>query len=196
MVKASVRNITFKLGFIVVPKALAMARLSVVPSPLVIPPPSTSRFHPLAQYCPISLHLTAKTLPQAGTLLLSTRWHPTATHLLAPYCYSPAGTLLHLLRSVDLFSVTPSRGIALPLWLLSNALDRCNDVHARASGFSGPTVSVFSPFNNHLSTPLRPAFVVFQQAVSFVFGSLLKGLGLSTCTFLCILSLCVWGLLS
>jgi len=32
--------------------------------------------------------------------------------------------------------------------------------------------------------------------VSFVLGSLLKGLGLSTCTFLCIVSLRVWGILS
>jgi len=30
----------------------------------------------------------------------------------------------------------------------------------------------------------------------FCFGSLLKGLGLSTCTFLCIVSLRVWGILS
>jgi len=173
-----------------------MARLSVVATPLAILPPSSSRFRPLAPYCPISWHRTAETLPQAGTLLLSTGWHPTATHRLALYCYSPAGMLLFILQSFDLSSVTPSHGIALPPWLLSNALDRCNDLHDRASGFSGPTVSVFSPVDHYLSTPLRPAFRVFELAVSFVLGSLLKGLGLATCTFLCIVSLCVWGILS
>jgi len=49
---------------------------------------------------------------------------------------------------------------------------------------------------DHLSTPLKPAFLVFEQAVCFVLGSHVKGLGLSTCTFLCIISLCVWGILS
>ena len=143
-----------------------MARLSVVASPPAILPPSTSRFHPLASYCPISWHLTAKTF--------SPGWHPTAPHRLVPYCYSPAGTLLLLFRSVDPSSVTPSRGIALPLWLLANALDRCNDLHSRASGYTGPTVSLFSLVDDHLSSPLRPAFLVFKQAVSFVLGSLLK----------------------
>ena len=157
-------------------------------------PPPPSRFRPLAPYCPLS-------------------WHPTATHRLASYCYSPAGILLLIvvgghplcpvaplallpLRSFGLSSVTPSHGIALPPWLLYNAIDRCNDLHDRASGLSGPTVSVFSPIDDRLSTPLRPAFLVFEQAVSFVLGRLRKGLGLSTCTFLCIASLRVWGILS
>jgi len=59
----------------------------------------------------------------------------------------------------------------------------------------GPLLE-FSYVADHLSTPLRPAFLVFEQAVSFVLGSLLKGLALSTCTFLCIVSLRVWGILS
>jgi len=59
----------------------------------------------------------------------------------------------------------------------------------------GPLLE-FSYITYHLSTPLRPAFLVFEQAVSFVLGSLLKGLGLSTCTFLFIVSLRVWGILS
>jgi len=87
MGKASVTNITVSLGFVVVPKALAMARLSVVASRLAILPLPPSRFRPLAPYCPLSWHLTATPLPG---------WHPTATHRLAPYCYSPAGTLLVL----------------------------------------------------------------------------------------------------
>jgi len=128
-----------------------MAHLSVVASPFAILPSPPSRFCPLAPYCTFSWHLTAKTPP----------W-------LAPYCYSPAGTLLLLLylplRSVDPSSVTPSRGIALPLWLLSNALDRCNDLGNRVSGYSGPTVSVFSLVDDHSFTPLRPAFPVLVQS--------------------------------
>jgi len=112
----------------VAPKALAMALWSVVASPLAILPLPPSRFRPMARYCPISWHLAAKTPPPAVTVLLPSGWHPTATHGLAPYCYSLAGTLLLRLRSVDPSSVTPSRGIALPPWLLSNALDRCNDL--------------------------------------------------------------------
>ena len=86
MGKASVSNITVPLGFAVAPKALAMARWSVVASPFVILPLPPSRFCPLAPYCPISWHLTAKNS--------SPGWHPTAPLWLAPYCYSPAGTLL------------------------------------------------------------------------------------------------------
>jgi len=67
-----------------------MARLSVVASLLAILPLPPSRFRPLAPYCPISWHLTAKNSspgwhptahpPPAGTLLLLTGWHPTAHH--------------------------------------------------------------------------------------------------------------------
>jgi len=57
-------------------------------------------------------------------------------------------------------------------------------------------VLLFSPGDDHPSTPLRPGLRVLEQAVSFVLGSLRKGLGLSTCTFLCIVSLHVWGILS
>jgi len=80
MGKASVSNITVLLGFVVVSKALAMARLSAAASLLAILPLPSSRFCPLAPYC---YH------PPLG-------WHPTAHHRLAPYCYSPAGTLLLL----------------------------------------------------------------------------------------------------
>jgi len=88
MGKASVSNITVSLGLAVTPKALAMARWSVVASPLAILPLPPSRFRPLAPYCPLSWHLTAKNSspgwhptappPLAGTLLLLTGWHPTA----------------------------------------------------------------------------------------------------------------------
>jgi len=54
MGKASVCNITVPLSFVVCPKALAMARLSVVDSPLVILPLPPSQFCPLALYCPFS----------------------------------------------------------------------------------------------------------------------------------------------
>jgi len=59
----------------------------------------------------------------------------------------------------------------------------------------GPLLE-FSYVADHLSTPLRPAFLVFEQVVSFVLGSLLKGLGLSTCTFLSIVSSNVWNISS
>jgi len=78
MGKVWVSNIVVSLGFVVVPKALAMARLSAAASLFAILPLSSSRFYPLAPYC---YH------PLPG-------WHPTAHHRLAPYCYSPAGTLL------------------------------------------------------------------------------------------------------
>jgi len=195
MGKASVSNITVSHGFVIVPKALAMAvcRLWLARSrSFLLPPPGSVRWHHTA--------LLAGTLllnpPQASTLLLPTGWHPTTTHRLAHYRYSPAGTLLLLFRLVDPSSVTPSRGIALPPWLLSNALDPCNDLHDRTSGYSGPTVSVFSLVDDRPSTPLMPAFQVFEQAVSYILGSLRKGLGLSTGTFLCIVSLRVWGILS
>jgi len=61
------------------------------------------------------------------------------------------------------------------------------------SGYGWPTVPVFSPFDDHLSTPLRPAFLVFEEAVPVVLGSLLKRLGLSTSTCLGSVSLRVWG---
>jgi len=43
---------------------------------------------------------------------------------------------------------------------------------------------------------LGPRKGLRTAVVSFVLGSLQKGLGLSTCTFLCIVSLRVWGILS
>ena len=92
--KVSVSNITVQLGFVVVPKALATARLSAVASRLAILPPSISRFCPLAPCCPVSWHLTAAFLSLAGTLLLAVGWHPTARRRLAPYCSPSAGTLL------------------------------------------------------------------------------------------------------
>jgi len=63
MGKASVSNITVPLGFIVVPNALAMARVSVVASLFAILFSPTSRFCPLAPlllqqlapYCPLIL---------------------------------------------------------------------------------------------------------------------------------------------
>jgi len=142
MGKASVSNITVSLGPAVAPKALAMARWSVVASPLAILPLPPSRFCPVAPYCPLSWHLTAKNSshgwhptappPLAGTLLLLTGWHPTA-HLPGwhPFC-SVAPLALLPLRSFRPSSVTPSCGIALPPWLcptLGNDVMTCPTVH-------------------------------------------------------------------
>ena len=69
----------------VVPNALAIARLSVVASLLAISPLPPSRVRPLGPYCPFSWYLTANLLPGL---------HPTAPHRPAPYSNSPAGTLL------------------------------------------------------------------------------------------------------
>jgi len=147
-----VSKTTVPLGFVVVPKALAMAPLSAAASLLAILPPSSSRFCPLAPYC---YH------PLPG-------WHPTAHNRLAPHCYSPAGTPLLLtgwhptalcrwrasplpgrsarrlpFRSVGLSSATPSRGIALPPWLGPTPwidLMTCLTVQ---HGFGGPSTGVF-----------------------------------------------------
>jgi len=142
MGQASGSNLTVSLGLTVAPKALAMARWSVVASPLAILPLPPSRFRPLALYCPLSWHHTAKSSALG--------WHPTAPPLwLAPYCYSLAGTLLLTfpagipsprwlrrpslpLRSFGPSSVTPSRGIALLPWLgptLGNDGMTCLTVH-------------------------------------------------------------------
>jgi len=71
----------------------------------------------------VRLHPTAKFHSLAGTPLLIIGWHPPATRRLARYCSSllagiPSARWLRSpifpLRSSDLSSVTPSRGIALP----------------------------------------------------------------------------------
>jgi len=125
-------------GLVVVRKALAMARLSVVASPFVILPLHPSRFRPLAPHCPISWPLTANLphrlapswSPPAGTLLLLTGWHPTSHHRwmapplpggsarlpsLSPLRFTlPSQTLLRLrlimvLHCLRVFSQTPTR---------------------------------------------------------------------------------------
>jgi len=137
----------------------------------LLPPPCSVRWH-----CPAPLAGTLLlTSPPAGTLLLLNRWHLTAIHPLVPYRYSPAGTLLLLFRSVDPSSVTPSRGIALPPWLLSNALDRCNDLPDGTSWFRWALYWSFhmSPINN----PLPARRVSVRQSLFFCFGEPAEGFG-------------------
>ena len=106
MGKASVSNIAVPLGFVVSPKALAMARLSVVATPLAILPLPPTRCSPLAPYCPFSWHLTAKTPPRLAPYCSpSLAGIPSASWLRSPI-YPP--------RLLDPSSVTHSCGIALP----------------------------------------------------------------------------------
>jgi len=172
-----------------------MALLSVVASPLAILLLSPSRFRPLAPYCPISWHLTAnpphRLAPYcsspAGTLLLLTGWHRTAHHrwLASPL---PSGSVRHLpFRSVGPSSVTPSRGIALPPWLCSTPWIDVRTCLTVQHGFGGPSTGVFLCRRSTILSS-RAAFVAVG-VFSFVLVSLRKGLGLSTCTFLCIVSL-------
>jgi len=77
--QASVSNISVLLGFVVLPNALAMARLSVVASLLTIIPLSSSRFCKLALLLPLSAPWLAPYCPpSAGPLLLHSGWHTRA----------------------------------------------------------------------------------------------------------------------
>jgi len=58
-------------------------------------------------------------------------------------------------------------------------------------GFGGPSTGVFLCRRSTILSP--PAAFLAIRLFSFVLVSLGKGLGLSTCTFLCIVSLRVWG---
>ena len=62
--------------------------------------------------------------------------------------------------------------------------------------FGGPSAYEFSRVGDHLSSPPGPERALEQPSFLLFLGCLLKGLGLSTCTFLCIVSLRVWGILS
>jgi len=142
-----------RLGLVVVPKALAMACWSLVASPFAILSPPASQFCPPAPYCPLSLHLTALPPPwpapycysPAGTLLLLMGWHPTAQWLRSPH---------YPLPSSPSSSVTPSRGIAQPPWLpptpWSNAVITGATIYAYDVS---PHSSGFPPTHDHYSLP-------------------------------------------
>jgi len=201
MGKASVSNITVSLGLLVVPKAVAIARLSAAASLFTILLLSSSRFCRVGPYCYHPLpgwHPSAhRRLPpycssSAAPLLLLTGWHRTAPlrWLASPL---PGGSAHRLpFRSVGPSSVTPSRGIALPLWLCPTPwidVMTCLTVH---HGFGGPSTGGFLCRGSTILFP-RAAFLAVS-VFSFVLVSLRKGLGLSTRTSPCILSLPVRGL--
>jgi len=52
--------------------------------------------------------------------------------------------------------------------------------------FGGPSIYEFSRAGDHLSSPPGPERALARPSFLLFLGSLLKGLGLSTCTFLCI----------
>jgi len=195
MGKALVSNIRVPPRFHCRPKALAMARLSVVASPLVILLLSFSQFCPLALLLPPFLSL-------AGTRLLPIGWHPTATLWLAPYCSSslagiPSARWLRLPSTLSDWVSPPWLRLVVVLHCLRGYCPMpwidvltCPTVHR---SFGGPSRLEFSYVAGHQSSPPWSPFVAVQ-IFSFVLVSLRKGLGLSTCTFLCIVSLCIWGI--
>jgi len=196
MGKASVGNITVPLRFVVVPKALAIARLSAAASLLAILTPSPCRFCPLSPYCyhplpgwhPTAHHQLARYCHSlAGTLLLLTGWHPTA-HRRWLASTLPGGSARHLpFRSGGPSPVTPSRGIALPPWLCPTPWIDIMICLTIQHGFGGPSTGVFLCRRSTILS-LRAAFLAVG-VFSFVLVSLRKGLSLSTCKFLCIVSL-------
>jgi len=189
MGKASVTNITVSFSFIVVSKALAMARLSVVASPLAILPPPPSQFCPLAPYY---------YFPLLG-------WHPTALHQMAPYCPSLTGipsarwfhSHLYPPRSSHSASVTPGHSIALPPW--PPPMPWSTDVITGAAvAFQFDVGLLFRWFSymrdQSILSPRAPFVAV--EIFSFVLVGLGKGLALSTCMLIRIVSLCVRGIFS
>ena len=170
-------NITGTVGFFVFPKALVMARLSVVASPFAMPPPSPSRFCPLVLY----YHY-----PDPGG-------HPTAHHRLAHYCSPLAGipcvqwlcSPFYSPRSSRSCSVTPTHGMALPPWLppmpwsndriTSAAVVYCSSVGQPSRGFQTKERSLSSPSSQRL---------VALANISFLPDSLPNGWALFTCPFL------------
>jgi len=165
------------LGLVVVPKALAMACLSVVASPFAILPPPPSRFCLLAPYSPLSWHLTASPplwlapycYSPAGTLLLLTGWRPTARWPRSPL-YPP--------RSSQSSSVTPGHGIALPPWLPPTPWS--NNVMTGAavvySSSVGPLFPWFSKKSAITILSLRPAFLCLSETF-FCLGLPAEGFG-------------------
>jgi len=78
MGKVTVSNITGSLSFVVVRIALAMARFSVLASPLAILPPPLPGLSPCTVLLDSSPWLACDCCLSAGTLLLLTGWHPTS----------------------------------------------------------------------------------------------------------------------
>jgi len=180
MGKDSVSNIRVPLGFAVIPKALARARLSVVASALAILPLPRARFRALALYCTISWHLTANLPPRlapycsppAGTLLLLTRWHPTAHHPgWHPLC--PVAPLA-LLSPSDRSTLPRLRLVVVEHCLHGNGPTHWIDVMTCTTArvvLMGPRVSVFSHVGDHLSSPSGPERVLELPSFLFFWGA-------------------------
>ena len=149
----------------------------------LFPPPGSVRWHHTA---PFSWHLSA--YPPG--------WHPTATHRLAPYC--PVAPLASLSTPSDAFLLGYAQSwYCTASVAAANALvKQCNYQRDRCLRLRyQPTFLWFSSKARSLSSLSGPRFEALAK-LSVVQGSIRKGLDLSTCTFLCIVSLRVWRLLS
>ena len=175
MGKALVSNITVSLGLVIVRKALAMARLSVVATLLAMLPLSSSQFCPLARLLLLSTPWLAPYCPSsAGTLRLHSGWHPTANR--RPASPLPGGSARLLPSwSVDPPSVKPSRGIALPPWLCPTPWVDVMTCPTIQHGFGGPSTSEFSYVADRQPSPA--ASVSGRQRLFFSLGAPAEGFG-------------------
>jgi len=165
MVKASVSNIAVLLRLVFVPKALAMARSSVVASLVAILPSPTSRFcllaplllQQLAPYCPLILPDRSST----------PRLHPVVVfHYLLAWCP---------MRWIHVIT-----GATVHLWLLCRpkspvVFPRNGDNTSSPPGPIGPSrANPFFCFKGSLLKGLRLSPVRLYQLFPYVSGVLLS----------------------
>jgi len=165
MGKASVTNITVPLGLVVVPKALAMARLSVVASLFAILPSPTTRFCPLA---PLLLQQLAPYCPR----ILPDR---SSTPRLRPVV-----VLYYLLAWCPMPWIDVITGATVHLWLLcrptSPVVFSCNGDHTSSPpGPIGPSrANPFFCFKGSLLKGLGLSPIRLYESFPYMSGVLLS----------------------